>query len=281
MQSLVIVPTYNEIANLKPLVTAILAVDPCVHVLVVDDGSPDGTGACADEIAARTPRVRVMHRPGKLGLGTAYIAGFRYALARGYDRIVQMDADFSHRPEDLPRLLRASAQADLVVGSRNVPGGRAEHWSLLRHAISRGGSLYARLLLGLPIKDCTSGFKCFRREALAAIDLDRVASNGYGFQVEMNYLCYRMGLRLIEVPIVFPDRVAGRSKMSGPIVGEAATVVWRLRREGERRMRGRARSTVSRTPAVPSIAAHARLVSSTGAVGALPARAVDVEATHR
>ncbi len=274
MQSLVVVPTYKEIANLEPLVTAILAVDPCVHVLVVDDGSPDGTGACAEEIATRTHRVHVMHRSGKLGLGTAYIAGFRYALARGYDRIVQMDADFSHRPEDLPHLLRASASADLVVGSRNISGGRAENWSLVRHAISRGGSLYARMLLGLPIRDCTSGFKCFRSEALATIDLDRVASNGYGFQVEMNYLCYRQGLRLVEVPIVFPDRVAGRSKMSGPIVGEAATVVWRLRREDGRGMRGCVRSAVPRTPFTPSTTAHMRLVSPTGA---LPSRVADVE----
>ncbi len=242
MQPLVVVPTYNEIANIEPLLTAILAIAPTIHVLVVDDGSPDGTGDCAEQIAARTHRVRVMHRSGKLGLATAYIAGFRYALAQGYDRIVQMDADFSHRPEDLPRLLALSTRADVVIGSRNIPGGRAENWSPLRHVISKGGSLYARMLLGLPIKDCTSGFKCFRREALATIDLERVASNGYGFQVEMNYLCYRAGLRFAEAPIVFPDRTAGRSKMSGSIVSEAATVVWRLRREAPHAVPGRARS---------------------------------------
>jgi len=230
MRSIVIIPTYNERDNLPPLVEAVLAVVPDADILVVDDNSPDGTGRLADALAASTGRVRVLHRAGKQGLGSAYIAGFKDALAHGYARIVEMDADFSHRPEDLPALLRAAAQADVVVGSRNVPGGRAEHWSPLRHLISKGGSLYARTLLGLPIKDCTGGFKCFRREALQAIDLDGVVSNGYGFQVEMNYLCHRAGLRLVEVPIIFPDRTAGHSKMSSRIMLEAATVVWRLRR---------------------------------------------------
>jgi len=232
MRSLVIIPTYNEKDNLEPLLTAVLAVAPSIRVLVVDDDSPDGTGVLAESLAVRTGRVHVLHRSGKQGLGTAYVAGFRYALTHQFDRIIQMDADFSHRPADLARLLAATETADVAIGSRNVPGGRAENWSLLRHAISKGGSLYARLVLGLPIKDCTSGFKCFRREALEAIDLDRVVSNGYGFQVEMNYLCYRQGLRLAEVPIVFPDRAVGVSKMSGDIVREAALRVWRLRRDG-------------------------------------------------
>lgn len=271
MQSLIIVPTYNEIANIEPLLTAILAVAPTIHVLVVDDSSPDGTGMCAEQIAAKTNRVRVMHRSGKLGLGTAYIAGFRYALAQGYDRIVQMDADFSHRPEDLSRLLQASTHADLVVGSRNIPGGRTENWSLMRHVISRGGSFYARMLLGLPIKDCTSGFKCFRRGALETIDLDRVASSGYGFQVEMNYLCYRAGLRLSEVPIVFPDRTAGQSKMSGPIISEAATVVWRLRRDAHHNARRGSRSFA------PSPAAYV----TTTSVDALSPRVIEREVAHR
>jgi dolichol-phosphate mannosyltransferase len=231
MRTLVIIPTYNERENLAPLVEAVLAVDRSLHLLIVDDHSPDGTGDLADALARDTGRVRVLHRPGKQGLGTAYIAGFRYALAHGYDRVVEMDADFSHRPADLPRLLHASDCADLVVGSRNVPGGRTEHWSPLRRLISKGGSLYARMLLGLPIKDCTSGFKCFRREVLAGINLEDVRSNGFGFQVELNWLAQRAGFRIVEVPIVFPDRTAGRSKMSPRIALEAAAVVWRLRRQ--------------------------------------------------
>lgn len=230
MRPLVVIPTYNERENLTSLVDAVLGTDPTLHVLVVDDNSPDGTGVLADTLAARNDRVKVLHRAGKLGLGTAYIAGFQYALPRGYDPIVEMDADFSHRPEDLPRLLAAAASADLVIGSRNVPGGRAEHWSPLRHAVSKGGSLYTRMLLGLPIRDCTSGFKCFRRATLAALPLEHVGSNGFGFQVEMNWLVYRAGLRIVEVPIIFPDRTAGRSKMSLHITVEAAAMVWRLRR---------------------------------------------------
>lgn len=231
MAAIVIIPTYNERENLARLVAAILAKDPGLQVLVVDDNSPDGTGEIADELARANSRVRVLHRAGKQGLGTAYIAGFRYALAHGFDYVVEMDADFSHRPEDLPRLLHAAHSADVVIGSRNVPGGGVVAWSPLRQAISRGGSLYARRLLGLPIRDCTSGFKCFRREVLASLDLDGVRSNGYGFQVEVNYLCHRAGFRLVEVPIIFPDREQGHSKMSSRIVWEAAKRVWQLRRQ--------------------------------------------------
>lgn len=229
MRSLVIVPTYNERENIGPFIGAVLAAAPTVDILIVDDNSPDGTGRIADEIAAREQRLEVLHRPGKAGLGTAYIAGFQHALAHGYERIVEMDADFSHRPEDLPKLLRAADGADLVIGSRAVPGGSVIGWSPLRHIISRGGSWYARLLLGLPVQDCTSGFKCFRREALAALDLRSVRSNGYAFQVELNYLCHRAGCRIAEVPITFPDRRVGHSKMSRRIVLEAATLVWQLR----------------------------------------------------
>ncbi|MGH2459818.1 MAG: glycosyltransferase, partial [Chloroflexota bacterium] len=161
----------------------------------------------------------------------AYRAGFRFALAGSYARVIQMDADFSHRPRDLRRLLDASDRADVVIGSRNVSGGGVENWSLPRQVISKGGSLYTRLLLGLPVRDCTGGFKCFRREALEALDLDRMRSNGYGFQVELNYLCYRRGFRIVEVPITFPDRTAGRSKMSAAIFLEALLLVWRLRRQ--------------------------------------------------
>jgi dolichol-phosphate mannosyltransferase len=227
-RTIAIVPTYNESENLSRLIPTLLNQSPSLEVLVVDDASPDGTGEAAESLAERTDRVQVMHRAGKLGLGTAYLAGFRYALDHGYDCVVQMDADFSHRPEDMPRLLEAARSTDLVIGSRNVAGGRVEDWSLLRQFVSRGGSFYARTLLKLPIRDCTSGFKCWRREALQALDLASVASNGYGFQVEMNYLCHRAGFRIVEVPIVFPDRTAGRSKMSLKICLEAAMLVWKL-----------------------------------------------------
>lgn len=228
---LIVVPTYNEHENLPRLILALLETNPSVEVLVIDDASKDGTGEIAESFSRRTARVRVLHREGKLGLGTAYVAGFEHALRWGYDYVIQMDADFSHRPEDVPSLLRAASEADLVIGSRNVPGGRVENWSLLRRFISRGGSVYSRLVLGLPIKDCTSGFKCWRREVLETIDFLSVGSNGYGFQVEMNYLCYRSGFRIAETPIVFPDRTAGRSKMSWRIFLEAAMLVPKLRRQ--------------------------------------------------
>ena len=229
MRSLVIVPTYNEIDNLPLLAPAILAVDADLDLLVVDDNSPDGTGEMADRMASREDRIKVLHRTGKLGLGTAYVAGFEYALAHGYDRVVEMDADFSHRPEDLPSLLAAAANADVVIGSRNVPGGKTLGWSRVRTFISRGGSLYARLLLRLPIRDCTGGFKCLRRSALMRLDLEHLLSNGYAFQVEVNYACHQAGLTFAEVPITFPDRTAGRSKMSPAIALEAALLVLRLR----------------------------------------------------
>ena len=231
MHTLVIVPTYNERDNLPRLVQAVLAANSNIHILVVDDNSPDGTGALAEEMARRTARLRVLHRTGKLGLGSAYIAGFQYALSREYELVVEMDADFSHRPEDLPALLRAAIDADVVIGSRNVPGGRAEGWSWMRQVISKGGSLYARGMLGLPVRDCTSGFKVFRRHVLETLDLEHLNSNGFGFQVEMNHLCHRAGFKFVEVPIVFPDRVEGTSKMSSRIFLEAAALVWQLRRQ--------------------------------------------------
>lgn len=229
VSTLVIVPTYNERENLPLLAPAILDVDPDLDLLIVDDNSPDGTGEIADAMASHENRIRVLHRAGKLGLGKAYVAGFEYALTNGYDRVVEMDADFSHRPEDLPALLSASANADVVIGSRNVPGGKTVGWSRVRTFISRGGSLYARLLLRLPIADCTGGFKCFRRSALVRIDLEHLLSNGYAFQVEVNYACRKAGLTFAEVPITFPDRTAGRSKMSPAIAIEAAILVLRLR----------------------------------------------------
>jgi dolichol-phosphate mannosyltransferase len=228
MKPIVIIPTYNERDNLASLIPAIFDVDDALDILVVDDGSPDGTGELVETFIEQTTRVQMLQRGSKQGLGTAYLDGFQYALARRYDYMVQMDADFSHRPEDLPRLLTAAKDADLVIGSRKVPGGRVENWSFVRRFISKGGSFYARTLLGLPIKDCTGGFKCFRRHVLEALDLDTVHSNGYGFQVEMNYLCHRAGFKVIEVPIVFPDRTSGQSK-SARIFLEAATLVWQLR----------------------------------------------------
>jgi dolichol-phosphate mannosyltransferase len=246
MRVLVIIPTYNERENILSLGQAVLDQDERIDLLVVDDGSPDGTGDLADGMARDSGRIHVIHRAGKQGLGTAYVAGFRYALAHRYDRIIEMDADYSHRPEDLPRLIAASDEADVVVGSRNVPGGRAEDWSWLRHFVSKGGSLYARLLLGLPVKDCTSGFKCFRRAAIELLDLPALRSNGYAFQVEVNHACAQAGFRFAEVPIIFPDRVRGRSKMSWHIAVEAAWLVLRIRL-------GITRAPLLPIPAAPSL----------------------------
>jgi dolichol-phosphate mannosyltransferase len=229
MRSLVIIPTYNERENISRLIPAVLEADRELDVLVVDDGSPDGTGELAESFARRTSRVRVLQRGSKQGLATAYVEGFKYALARPYERIIQMDADFSHRPQDLPRLLRAAEGADVVIGSRNIPGGQTENWSPLRNLISKGGSFYARALLKMPIRDCTSGFKCFRREVLEGLDFDSLQSNGFGFQIEANTHATRAGFRIVEVPIVFSDRIAGRSKMSWQIFLEALTLVWKLR----------------------------------------------------
>jgi dolichol-phosphate mannosyltransferase len=227
---LVVVPTYNEALNIERLIAAILAQGPQFDVLVVDDGSPDGTGDMVAALAAQTLRVRLLRRAGKLGLGTAYIAGFQEGLIQGYSYVCEMDADFSHQPHYLPVLLAvAERAADVALGSRNVPGGRVERWSWSRRLISRGGSLYARTLLGMPVRDCTGGFKCFRAEVLRQIDLDSITSNGYAFQVEMNYRCHQAGFRLHELPIIFPDRIYGQSKMSQQIVWEAAAKVLRLR----------------------------------------------------
>ncbi|MCC6552428.1 MAG: polyprenol monophosphomannose synthase [Polyangiaceae bacterium] len=227
---LVVTPTYNERDNLEELVSSLHAALPEAHLLVVDDASPDGTGALGDEIAARDPRVQILHRPGKLGLGTAYVEGFRRALDGGYDVACEMDADLSHDPRHLPALLDALAcGADVALGSRSVPGGGVEGWGLGRHALSKGGSLYARAILGVGVRDLTTGYKAYTRRALEAIDLASVRSNGYAFQIETTYRALRKGLRVVEVPIVFVDRRAGRSKMSRRIFAEAIVEVWRLR----------------------------------------------------
>jgi dolichol-phosphate mannosyltransferase len=231
-KSLVVLPTYNERDNIEPIVAAILGQSPDFEVLVVDDNSPDGTGEIVDRLAQKQPeRVHVMHRAGKRGLGTAYIEGFKWALARDYDYVFEMDADFSHDPADLLRLRGAlqDGRADASVGSRWVAGGGTRNWSFLRTFISRGGSVYARLILGVPVKDLTSGFKCFSRRVLERLDLQTVGSNGYAFQVEMNYRCARHGFRVAEVPIMFVDRRVGKSKMGSHIVTEAMLVVLKLR----------------------------------------------------
>lgn len=226
---LVVVPTYNERENLPQIVPAILGADPRIEVLVVDDGSPDGTGTLADEMAAGDRRVHVLHRTVKEGLGRAYLAGFAWALEREYDRVFEMDADFSHDPKYLPQFLAASEEADLVLGSRYATGVNVINWPMSRLLLSWWANKYVRFVTSLPLTDATGGFKCFRREVLAAIPLDRVRSNGYAFQIEMSYRAWRKGFRLREVPIVFVDRVEGQSKMNRKIVREAVWMVWWLR----------------------------------------------------
>jgi dolichol-phosphate mannosyltransferase len=221
-----VLPTYNEADNIETFVEAVRAKVPAsARILIVDDNSPDGTGEIADRLAAEDERVLVLHRPHKEGLGPAYIAGFEQALAGDAELILEMDSDFSHDPAYLPRLLGAAEGADLAIGSRYVPGGGVGDWSALRKAISRGGSAYARLVLGVGVRDLTGGFKCFRREVLEDIDLDSIRSRGYAFQIEMTYRAIQRGFRVVEVPIVFRDRRAGTSKMDRSIVAEA---VWRV-----------------------------------------------------
>ena len=225
----VVIPTYNERENISALIPRVLEL-PRFRVLVVDDNSPDGTAAVVGVITREQPRVGLLSRPGKQGLGTAYIAGFRRALAEGAEFIFEMDADFSHDPSYLPALLAAAqTRYDLVLGSRYVPGGGTVNWGLLRQLISRGGNIYARAILGLPVMDATGGFRCYRRRVLEAIDLEAIHSNGYSFQIELVYRTLRAGFQIGEVPIIFPDRRVGQSKMSRRIVLEALLTVWRLR----------------------------------------------------
>jgi len=232
-----VLPTYNEAENVERMVDAatrgLASASPEHRLLVVDDNSPDGTGDIADRLAAERDDVEVLHRPGKEGLGRAYLAGFAHALAGGADLVMEMDADFSHDPADIPRLIEAAAEADLVLGSRYMPGGGVEGWSWYREWLSRGGCWYARALLGVPVRDLTGGFKCFRREVLETLDLAEVHADGYGFQIEMTYKAICAGFRVKEVPITFRDRVAGTSKMHGRIAVEAVwkvpTLRWRMR----------------------------------------------------
>jgi len=229
-QALVVIPTYNEASNLPTLVPQVLAQDARLEILVVDDNSPDGTGPLADALALANPRVHVLHREGKLGLGSAYITGFRWALERGYEYVFEMDADFSHDPAHLPEFLKAAASADLVLGSRYL-GGRVTvvNWPIARLMLSYWANVYARWVTGLRIWDLTGGFKCFHRRVLEALDLSQVRSNGYAFQIEMSVRAWRNGFKLAEVPIVFVDRTVGQSKMNRKIVREAIWVVPRLR----------------------------------------------------
>lgn len=226
---LIVIPTYNERDNLPSLLDAVHAAMPIADVLIVDDNSPDGTGDLADARSAEDGWVHVMHREGKQGLGTAYLAGFGWGLERPYTHIFEMDADFSHDPRALSALLEATVEADVALGSRWVKGGGTVGWPLKRQLLSRGGSLYARTILGVGVKDLTGGFKCFRREVLETMDLDGVATKGYGFQIELTWRALQKGFDVVEVPITFVDRVAGQSKMSGAIFREALTVVWKLR----------------------------------------------------
>jgi len=229
MNALVIIPTYNEMENLPRIVPAVLNQDDRLSVLIVDDNSPDGTGRLADEMAQENPRLHVLHRPGKAGLGKAYLAGFKWALEHDYDRVFEMDADFSHDPKYLPQFLNGTDEADLVLGSRYISGVNVINWPMTRLLLSYFANVYARVVTGLPVRDSTGGFKCFRREVLEAIDLDRIGSNGYAFQIEMSFRVWKKGFSIREIPIVFTDREHGQSKMSKGIVREAIWMVPKLR----------------------------------------------------
>jgi len=232
IKAMIIIPTYNEAENLDRIVKVIRAMPGDIQITVVDDGSPDGTGEVADRLAAADPGVHVIHRKGKQGLGTAYVAGFKYALSKGMDAILEMDADFSHDPGSLPLFLDKVREADLVIGSRYRNGVRVINWSFRRLLLSKLATLYVNIVTGLPggvVSDATAGFKCYRRTVLEAIDLNKIHSNGYAFQIEMKYRAFKKGFRLAEVPITFNDRRVGQSKMNGRIIFEALWICWRLR----------------------------------------------------
>lgn len=227
-KTLVVVPTYNEKENIQAFTEAVLTHLPTAHILIVDDNSPDGTGAIADQLADANPAISVLHRTQKEGLGRAYVAGFQWALQRDYAFIIQTDADFSHDPNDLPRLLEATTEADLVIGSRYKDGCRVLNWPLPRLMLSYGAGIYVRLFTRMPVMDPTGGFKCFHRSVLEAIQLDQIAAEGYGFQIEVTHTAWRKGFTIKEIPIIFADRVAGTSKMSLAIAKEAVLLVLKL-----------------------------------------------------
>ena len=228
-KSLVIIPTYNELENLPRLIPAVLSQDESIHILVVDDGSPDGTGNFVEEEMKKNGRIHLLKREKKMGLGTAYITGFKYALQNNYDYIFEMDADFSHDPSELKNFLKVIKENDLVLGSRYIHGVRVLNWPMRRLLLSFFASVYTRIITGMPVRDATGGFKCFRRKVLEEIDFSKIKSNGYSFQIEMTFKAYTKGFKIKEIPIVFADRVKGKSKMSKKIVREAVTMVWKLR----------------------------------------------------
>lgn len=229
MKSLIIVPTYNELENIRRLLPELMALGPDIRVLVVDDNSPDGTGKLADELAAENERITVLHRPEKLGLGSAYLAGFRYAIQQDVDCVFEMDADFSHDPAMIPKFIEQIESCDVVIGSRYISGINVVNWPMSRLLLSYFANIYTRVVTGMTIRDTTSGFKCFRREVLEHIDLDSVRSDGYAFQIEMNFRCWRKGYRIREIPIIFVDRRSGTSKLSRGVISEAVWIVWWLR----------------------------------------------------
>ncbi len=231
MKTTVVVPTYNERANLEELIPRILGQLPDIELLVVDDGSPDGTGEYADSVAAENPRVHVLHRPGKMGLGSAYVYGFTHCLATDTELVIQMDADFSHNPDEIPNLVEQARTHDVVLGSRYITGANVVNWPLRRLFLSYFANVYTHIITGLPLRDSTGGFKCFHRKVLAEIELDAIRSDGYSFQIEVNFRSWRKGFSMVEIPIVFVDRHSGTSKMSRRIVWEAMWLVWRLRLE--------------------------------------------------
>lgn len=232
MKSLVVIPTYNEKDNIERLAKAIFDLGQAIDILIVDDNSPDGTGQIADRLSGEDSRIHVLHRPAKLGLGSAYIEGFRFALGQDYDLVFEMDADFSHDPSFIPAFLEQARQCDVVLGSRYIQGVNVINWPMSRLLLSYFANLYTRVITGLPIRDATGGFKCFRREVLESIDLDRVKSDGYSFQIEVTFQCWKKGFRICEIPIIFYERQKGHSKMSKKIVREAVVMVWRLRLMG-------------------------------------------------
>jgi len=243
LRALIIIPTYNEIENLETMVSAIQALDDAFDILIVDDNSPDGTGEIADRLAETQPDIHVLHRPGKMGLGTAYVQGFRWAVERGYDYAFEMDCDFSHHPRYLPTFLTEIASADLVIGSRYIPGGDTPDWGILRKLISRGGNTFARFMLRLKTHDCTGGFRCYRRDMLQQVPWDEIQLQGYGFQVGSVFYVENLGGRVAEFPIVFQDRRVGKSKMSYKIILEAFVYVTRVALSGKRKeIRAKARN---------------------------------------
>jgi dolichol-phosphate mannosyltransferase len=229
MRTLIIIPTYNEINNIERIVNAVFEQDDTFEVLIVDDNSPDGTGDAVRKLQNDSKRLHLLEREGKMGLGTAYICGFKYAIENDYDLIFEMDADFSHNPEELPNFIKAVQESDLVLGSRYIQGVNVVNWPLRRLILSYGANLYTRIITGLKVKDATGGFKCFRRKVLEKIDLNKIHSNGYTFQIEMTYKAWKKGFKIKEIPIVFIDRVQGQSKMSRKIIIEAIFMVWKLR----------------------------------------------------